>query len=169
MGMVAIFRRLADEDIATLLAEPELIEEYVDSEEPPDGFGPFANLDVDKAWHAIQFLLTGSAWEGEPPLNFIVAGGTPIGDVDLGYGPARAFSSAEVRGIAAALTQVTVDALQARFAPKALMTANIYPEIWDRPPEEDDVRGYVLENYDSLRQFLLDAAQEGEALLVFIS
>src|SRR5215207_2984929 len=26
--------------------------------------------DLEKAWHGIHFLLTGTAWEGDPPLSF---------------------------------------------------------------------------------------------------
>jgi hypothetical protein len=164
MGMIAMFRRLTEADLSRLREEPELVADYL-GEDEPDGFGPFADLDVDKAWHAIHFLLTGSAWEGDPPLNFIVTGGVEMGE-DLGYGPARGLNSGEVRTLAAALKTIPADALLQRFDPAALTSAEIYPEIWDRPPEKDDPRGYVSEYYDQLRSFVLDAAFEGEALLV---
>jgi Domain of unknown function (DUF1877) len=169
MGMVAILRRLSDADVSRLQSEPTLIDDYVGSEDTPEGFGPFAELDIDKAWHGIHFLLTGSAWEGEPPLDFVVAGGTPIGDVDLGYGPARALSSTEVRTLAQALEAIPPAELHSRFAPEAMMNADIYPAIWDRPLDEDDTRGYLVEFYEALRDFVLEAAREREALLVFLS
>ena len=65
MSMIMMFRRLSDADLARLREEPELVAEYI-GEADLDGFGPFADLDIDKAWHAIHFLLTGTAWEGEP-------------------------------------------------------------------------------------------------------
>ena len=123
---------------------------------------------MDKAWHAIHFLLTGTAWGGDPPLNFIAAGGTEIGD-DLGYGPARGLTSAEVRTLASALKALPRDSLLQRFDPAALTAAEIYPDIWDRAPEEDDTRGYVAEYYEQLRSFILDAAAAGEALLISIT
>lgn len=169
MGMVAIFRRLSDADVARLLAEPNLIDDYVGNEDVPDGFGPFTELDIDKAWHGIHFLLTASAWEGDPPLNFVVSGGAPVGEVDLGYGPARVFSSAEVQTLAAALEPIEAPELQARFDPEAMMSADIYPAIWDRAPEDDDTSGYVVGYYESLREFVLEAAQAQQALLVFLS
>jgi hypothetical protein len=104
MGMTVMFRRLSGEDLSRLREEPGLVADYLQGEEP-EGFGPFADLDVDKAWHAIHFLLTGSAWEGDPPLNFIVIGGSDVGD-DLGYGPARGLSSDEVRNLAGALRAI---------------------------------------------------------------
>ncbi len=97
-----------------------------------DGEGDLG--DLDKSWHGIHYLLTGSADEGGAPLDFLVAGGTEVGDEDVGYGPARVFTSAQTRAIAAALAAVTDDELRARFAPEAMMRAEIYPEIWDRDP-----------------------------------
>jgi hypothetical protein len=167
MGMVATIRRLGDSDLARLRGEPELVADYL-AEEDPDGFGPFADLDLDKSWHAIHFLLTGTAWEGQPPLNFLATGGTEVGD-DLGYGPARCLASAEVRELAKALEALPSETLLKRFNPAAMTAAEIYPEIWDRPPEEDDTRGYVAEFYGDLRSFVLDAAVEGEGLLISVS
>jgi hypothetical protein len=78
---------------------------------------PADELDVDKAWQGLHFLFTGDAWSGEPPLDFIGSGGTEVGEADVGYGPARAFTSAEVREISAALDDITRDELAPRFEP----------------------------------------------------
>ena len=164
MSMIMMFRRLSDADLSRLREEPELVADYIGGDEP-EGFGPFTDLDVDKAWHAIHFLLTGTAWEGDPPLNFVAIGGTELGD-DLGYGPARSLTSDEVRNLAAALKDIPTATLLQRFDPEALESAEIYPDIWDRPEEEDDTRGYVSEYYEELRSFVLEAAAQGEALLL---
>jgi len=67
---------------------------------PPQGprdlsFAPdeLQRLDLDKAWGGLHFLLTGTAWEGEPPHSFLLDGDT-VGDIDVGYGPARVHRSA---------------------------------------------------------------------------
>ena len=164
MSMIMMFRRLSDVDLSRLREDQELVADYL-GEGELDGFGPCADLDVDKAWHAIHFLLTGTAWEGEPPLNFVVTGGTEVGD-DLGYGPARGLTSEEVQSVAAALKDISPDSLMQRFDPESLESAEIYPDIWDRAAEEDDSRGYITAYYDELRSFVLDAAAAGEALLV---
>ena len=169
MSMIGIFRRLTDNDLSQLLSNPTLVHDYLALEEPADGFGAFVEIDVDKAWHGTHFLLTGSAWGGDPPWNFIVAGGSTIGDEDVGYGPARGFTSTEVREIANALESLTPEQLSQRFDPKAMMDAEIYPEIWDRPPAEDDTRSYVIDYFDSLRDFVAGAAASGEAWLVYLA
>lgn len=167
MGMVGMFRRLSDADLGRLREQPELVQEYL-ADEPPAGFGPFAELDVDKAWHAIHFLLTGSAWEGEPPLNFVASGGAELGE-DLGYGPARALAGSEVRDLAAALERLPVDTLMQRFDAAALADAEIYPDIWARSEEEDDTRGWIAETYAELRTFVIAGAAKGEALLMIVT
>jgi hypothetical protein len=169
MSMIGNFRRLPDADLARLLAAPEEIADYLADEEPPEGFGSCANLDVDKAWHGIHFLLTGTPWAGDAPWNFIAAGGAEIGDVDVGYGPARGFTSSEVKEIARALASLPPEQLASRFDPKAMMAAEIYPTIWDRPPSEDDTLGYVREYYDTLRDFVAGAAAESEAMIVYLT
>jgi hypothetical protein len=117
MSMIGNFRMSSDAEIQSLLAEPETIQSllYPESGEPAQGV---CEMDVDKAWQAIHFLLCGHPWEGEHPLNFVVSGGTPVGDVDVGYGPARVFTSAEVVEIAEALQPITKDHLRAKFDSK---------------------------------------------------
>lgn len=43
------------------------------------GKGEGEGVDLDKAWHGLHYLLTGTAWEGEPPLNVLAAGGREVG------------------------------------------------------------------------------------------
>jgi hypothetical protein len=131
------------------------------------GEGVFS--DLGKAWHGIHFLVTGTADDGEPPLNFLVAGGTYVGHEDVGYGPARVFSAAESREIAAKLGGIDDDELRRRFAPEAMMAAKIYPEIWDRDPEDDDTLGYLMENVGTLREALATVTGNGHGLMVFLS
>lgn len=131
-----------------------------------DGEG--ASTDLDKAWHGIHYLLTGTAWEGSKPLDFIVSGGRAVGDIDVGYGPARVLSAAETRGAHDALLRLTDDELRGRFRPADMMTKEIYPQIWDSPPAEDDTLGYLLEHVQVLRDCLARAVEQRLGLLVYI-
>lgn len=123
-------------------------------------------IDLDKAWHGIHFLLTGTNWAGDPPMNFLLDGGTQVGDIDVGYGPARAFHAAEVAAIDKAIQSISEEDLRNRFAPDKMMKEGIYPEIWDRDPEEDDTLGYLLEYYSTLREFIHDAALRNVGVVI---
>jgi hypothetical protein len=126
-------------------------------------------LDLDKSWHGIHYLLTGTAWEGDPPLNFLVTGGREVGDDEVGQGPARTYTAAETREIAGALAAVGDPELRSRFAPDAMMRLEIYPEIWDRDPAEDDTLGYLLEYLGLLRTAVATVVERGHGLLVTIT
>jgi hypothetical protein len=139
---------------------------------PPDlqfAEGELARADLDKAWHGIHYLLTGTAWEGSPPLNFLVSGGREVGRIDVGYGPARVLTAAEVAKAHHALEGLTDEALRARFRPDAMMSLKIYPEIWDRAPDDDDTLGFLMDYVSTLRSFLREAVDGKRGLVISVS
>ena len=168
MSMTLTLVALRDEEIERVVAEPGLALDILlpEDDEPSD----IAAVDLDKAWHGIHYLLTGGAWNGEPPLNALVAGGEELVDRDeeWGYGPPRAFRSAETVTFGDALDALSNDELSSRFDPVDMLAKEIYPEIWDRDPEDDDTLAYLMENVDELRQFIRRAAAERQGLLIAI-
>lgn len=128
------------------------------------------DLDLDKAWHGLHYLLTGTAWEGEFPASFLVSGGMPLGEEDVGYGPARAFAPEEVRAIADFLDGMDETALRARYVPAELAEAEIYPDvIWTRDEEAETNWEYLLDAFTRSRAFVREAADRGLALLAFLN
>ena len=125
--------------------------------------------DLDKAWHGIHFLLTGRDEGGDIPAGFLLAGGQQVGSDDVGYGPARVLSAADTRAVAAHLERCTDADLRARFDPERMMALDIYPGIWDRDPDEDDVCGYLLEYWATLRRVVGGAARRGHGLLITLT
>lgn len=124
---------------------------------------------LDKTWHGIHFLLTGSAWEGDEPLNFLVAWGEEVEGMDSGYGPERVFTSAEVKQIDAALSGISKEEFERRFDPVKMMEEQIYPTIWDRPKEEDDTLGYISEYFVELKQYIHNIAEKNMGMIVGLS
>jgi hypothetical protein len=193
MGIACGFIRLSDSSIATLLEEPRRIHAFMghDEEPAPSGGGFFARLfgrpapppsgpltgkplaarqddgesDVDKAWNAIHYLLTGAVDEADHPLAFLVNGGTPVGKEDVGYGPARVFTSAELSLINKLLEPFDRETLHARYQPREMDRAGVYPKIWARDGE--DGFDYIFTNFDSMRTFFSQAEQRQLGMLVF--
>ena len=147
-------------------AKPAEVSTDVPELSKADGEG--VETDLDKAWHGIHYLLTGTAWEGSEPLNFLIVGGKEVGNVDVGYGPARVFDSNAVKKIAAALDTLDGDTLRERFNPDEMMSLEIYPDIWDRDPEDDDTLGYCIDFYEDLRRFLSKAAGKSMGIALYI-
>lgn len=140
---------------------------------PLPDYSPSGNeniqYDVDKAWHGIHFMLTGSARGGDEPLNFIVAGGQEVSGCDIGYGPGRLFTSEQVKQIDAALQVISKEEFESRFDSETMMKEDIYPTIWDRPKEEDDTLGYISKYFDGLKQYIHRACEQEMGLVVGLS
>src|SRR5579859_1183536 len=102
MAMIGNLRPASDAQIARLLANPEEITRFLYGSDVPSN----DRVVLNKAWHAIHFVLTGSRLGGSAPLNFLVDEGTPVGAVDVGYGPARVLTSDQVRQLADALAAI---------------------------------------------------------------
>jgi Domain of unknown function (DUF1877) len=122
-------------------------------------------IDIDKAWHGIHFVLTGSQYGGEEPLVNVVMGGVPIGEEDVGMGPARGLTIAEVIAVADALQSIDEAEFRKRFDLEALAANDIYPQVWTG---EDDLE-YLASHFSTLRETFLKAAREGKAMIVFIN
>jgi hypothetical protein len=158
--MIGNFAAASDVDIARLRAEPNAIRDFLYQEERQA-------IDVNKAWQAIHFLLVGEPYGGALPLGFILGDcGAVIGDVDVGYGPARAFVSDEVRAIAHALRELDGAALMARWNAEAVRGADIYGVDPDNVAEEAQ---YVSGHFDALKGFLEKLAAEGSGLIVYLN
>jgi len=123
-------------------------------------------VDLDKGWHALHFLFTGTAWEGEFPAAFLVFGGTQVGEVDVGYGPARHFDAAATAQIDDYLQSLDETELQGRLDPEEMTDLEIYPEIWDDENIEEEWE-YVRQHFRQLKEFVHETTATGKALLVY--
>src|SRR5439155_16744742 len=94
---------------------------------------------------------------------FLIHGGEMI---DLDMSSARVFWPQQVEQIDAALSEVTTDELRRRFNSQLMMKEEIYPEIWDRNPKEDDTLGWLVSYFEQLKKFASAARSEARCLVV---
>jgi hypothetical protein len=159
MSMIGNFLALEQTRLDELRENPENIASFLHEEHATD------IIDVDKAWHGIHFVLTGTQYGGEQPLANVVFGAEPISEEEVGYSPALGTSSDHVKSIAEALGQLTENDFRARFDAAALEAADIYPQIWD---EGDEALDYLASYFVELKAFYASAAQDGKAVITFI-
>jgi hypothetical protein len=132
---------------------------------PDDG----SELDLDKAWHGLHFILTGTASDGEPPGGFLVHGGQEIGDEDDDSRP-RLLDPTEVRQFSDFLASLSDDEITRRYDAERMTALEIYPEaMWKRDagsqhPPIDYLRGA----FHDLRTFVATAAERGDGVVVAI-
>src|SRR5262245_51363223 len=91
---------------------------------------PGERCDIHKAWHAIHYVLTGSADGGEPRDCFLRDGVTargPPGDDDDGYGPPRLLRPDQVRAFNEVLQPISrLSLLRERFDHAGMISAGVY-------------------------------------------
>jgi Domain of unknown function (DUF1877) len=162
MAMIGNLRPASDAEIERLLANPAEITRFLYGADANDA----ERVVLNKAWHAIHFVLNGSRLDGNEPLNFLVSEGTPVGEVDVGYGPARVLTSDQVRQIAAALAPIGPDEVARRVDLGRLDREAIYPGNWQRNGYGVD---YVVSNYRDMRDFMTRLAQQGRGLVLYIN
>lgn len=105
VSMVLVGRRLSGVELQGVLDDPTMVGRLLYGDiDDEDAQMPEPDLDIDKAWHGIHYLLTGSAWEIGEGAGAAVLGGDTIGE----DGPARLLSSDTVRAVAAGLEGVEV-------------------------------------------------------------
>jgi hypothetical protein len=160
--MIGNLRPASDAEIERLLASPGEITRFLYGSESASR----ERLALDRAWHAIHFTLTGSRLGGPEPLNFLVSEGTPIGEVDVGYGPARAMTSHQVRDLAEALRSIEPEDLATRVDGRVLDEAAIYPGGWQRNGAAVD---YVMSNYRAMRELIVRLADDGLGLILYVN
>jgi hypothetical protein len=118
-------------------------------------------LSLEKSWHTLHYLLTGSAVEARPPLGNAILGGEEIGP-DAGYGPARFLDASEVHEVAAALAKVSREELSRRFDLKAMTAAQVYA------CNDSNDLALALDYFDQLVSYYQDAASRDNAMLLYI-
>jgi hypothetical protein len=186
MGMVYVLRRATPDQLALLRKRPQLIERFL-FDEPRETaveatglmdrlrsvfkFSPNVEpiggpreegdeIDLDKSWHLMHFLLAGSAEGTGAPTSFLLEDWPAVGDVDIGWGKAWAIEAEAVRRFNGALRDVDDDALCARYDTEKMKAADVY--LADSfEGDEAEACNYVLEYLSVLRTFVAEAAQQG--------
>jgi len=171
MSMIGNFRQISPSQLANIKDDPSLVEvvlfpdpDHVASEGRGDCKWS-EEIDIDKAWHGIHFLLTGSAGETESALGAVIMGGEGVGD-DLGYGPARYLTPERVKELARALAEVKPEDLVKNFDPEKMTDQQVYPLIWD---EGDEALEYLLHHFHKLKDYYNDAAAKGNGMLLYMT
>lgn len=105
---------------------------------------------LEKAWSAIQFILTGTAYEGDLPAAFLLHGGELLlqPDDELDSVP-RWISTTTVQPISAALEAIGDDELLRRCDVAAMVAADVYSVSTDY---EEDLMEELRTCFPELKQ-----------------
>ena len=118
-------------------------------------------MDMDKTWHGLHFLLSGSADPVHGAAGFLLNGEEveEVGDADV-----YIHTAAEVAEFSKLLTATTARDLLDRYDSRQMKALELYPKLdWDQGDFD-----YLLEYYNRLRPFVQCHADLGNELMVII-
>jgi hypothetical protein len=200
MGMTCTLRRASDADVRQLVASPADAELFLYGPPPvvrrvrPGGVlglilrflpirieevDPSAPLppppgddvlDLEKSWHGLHFLFTGTARETELPTGFLISGGLDLEAEDDDSVP-RLLNADQVREIDLFLQSLSRDELAHRYDGRRMTELEVYPDvIWMRDTDrEHPGLDHLLDAFDDLRAFIAAARERGEAVVVHVA
>lgn len=167
MSMIGILLRVTADQLEAFRKDSSLLEKYLDPDEATDGIN---ELNLDKTWDAINFLLTGHGIvtidKAEPPLSRVIFSGQFIDEnQDMGYGPAQYLSPDQVKDVNRELLKISSDDLRKKYDAEKLNENEIYPQAWS---DDEGELNYLTENFEELKSFYSDADKGGQAIITYI-
>jgi hypothetical protein len=174
--MVWIARLVDDQEEARLRADPDELGDFIAGEDldwsaaPPQPNGshnPDRPFDVDKQWHAIHYLLTGSPDPVAGPLGIIMGEFEDVGEAQ-GYAPAWFISPEAIKASHEALQALRDEELRERYDPAAMVRDQVYlAEALAK--EGDEGLGFLLEDLQRLRAFVRAGAERSQGAFAFVT
>lgn len=157
MALVLKVREASENELQALASSDQNVDLFLDPER--------SNLDLDKAWHAIHFLLSGNAFEADGPSGYLMMGGRPLGQVHHDYGPARALSPEEVKALYSVMQSMSDQDLQRRYRVEKMK--EIYPGYWEPELNGEDFP-YLLHYFRTLKEYLSKLVEAHKGAVVFL-
>ncbi|GBF74283.1 hypothetical protein PA598K_02619 [Paenibacillus sp. 598K] len=159
MGMIGIYVAISEEE-ARQLADGQLLPDDMELYERDD------QLDIDKSWQAISFVLTGELAGGSPPLSYAVP---TIGELLLDYGDYGAFYllPAQLAEAAQALSEISEEEFHNLYVQHSPIEHQIYPVTEGEDPKE--LLDYLEHHFTALVAYYRRAAERGQGMLFYIA
>lgn len=160
------------------LTPVRIYENDEDAVPPPgaEGGAVRPNLDLDKAWEPLNFLLTGTAMEGDEPACYLARGGEELVGEDLddeqsGYSSIRALTPEQVAAFDRHLSSLTIDQLRRRFDVNRMVELRIYSTRRSEkaPTDGEETLGHLIEAFEDLRTFVRETAASGAGAIAYLT
>lgn len=166
MGMISFLLRVPQDELEGYLADSSTLEDFIQSEETD--FQDPIWCDLDKAWDAMLFVLTGNGIaESYHPLTKVLFSGQLVDEEqDLGYGPAHYLMPEQVVELNEELAKISIDEIRKRYSPEEMNAQDIYPGYWDQSEVAID---FVTDSFLALQKFYAEAAKDNHAVITFLT
>jgi hypothetical protein len=154
VGAIGLYARVTPEELDRALKDPEF-EQHL--EETLFDTKDHRVWNIDKTWDALSYLLI----MAKAPID-IIRGGTGISDYQwCNDGPARYFTTDQVKEMAAYLQATPWQHFASHYDPAAMTAAGIYG--WDAKSLD-----WLQAELEGLGKFFAETASAGDAIITII-
>lgn len=164
--MILNLIRVSQSDLDSYLLEPDNFEIKINKEET---YTTDCFLELDKAWDAVQFAITGSGianmGEKSPLSRTLFSEQFLDAEQDLGYGPAHYLTEHQVKETNIELQKLDLIQLKESIDLNEMVQENVYPGGWT----DDGAKDYLFDYLDDLLKFYQSASNNNEAILTYMT
>ncbi|MCC0673679.1 YfbM family protein [Clostridioides sp. ES-S-0145-01] len=162
MGMIGSYFRISEENILKLQQSTDNLEDFMFEDVQED-----SSINIDKAWHAIQFTLTGCPFGGDDANIFskLVLSGNTFMEIEGEFYP-MLITPNDVKKLSEAMNNLEEQEFRKKFSVSEMLENEIYPVMDDE--DEDEFFEYVWANLIELKKFMQVASNEGQAVIFCI-
>lgn len=118
------------------------------------------SIDLDKAWHGIHFLLTGTDEGGARPASSLLTGQ----EIDICSETILSLDSDEVKEFYEHIRNISSNELRLRYDQEIMAKLDIYPGYVD-----EERLDYFLSYYEILKDFIREVTSHNYALLLMLA
>ena len=153
--------RIPESQLDEGLAAPGLIKNLFQSDAIPED----RMWDPGPTYCLINFLLTGTCWEGAAPLGHTIFGAHTI-EALKADGSFRYLRATEAQDVWSALQPLSAETLWANFDLEAFQSRDPWPPGWT---DSDEDRDFFYRKFAELKSFYERATSAREAIVLHIS
>lgn len=138
--------------------DKSLIPEFLEEDE----------IDLDKSWHILHYLFTGSADGNTPPGCYLLEGGSYIDYTDIDYKSVYTYNPPQVKEFLEFVSQFNEQTIKQKFDIDDMNKQQIYIVDSSCLDDKEELLLYTLEYFEILKTFLNKAVKEEKGMIIFM-
>ena len=152
MGIIANYQYLSDRNLKEMkLFYNEAVDDIDDVKDRNDDIE--IQLDMDKMWDALHFVLTGVGKDEAIENNHLSEAVFGVNSIKNSQEYIAYTQKSKVKDIVPALEDFDIEKALENLSMSRLKKANIYPNIWDYEEDADKIREELRTYFQRLRDF----------------
>ena len=152
MGIIANYQYLSDRNLKEMkLFYNEAVEDIDDVKDGNDDIE--IQLDMDKMWDALHFVLTGVGKDEAIENNHLREAVFGVNSIKNSQEYIAYTQKSKVKDIVFALEDFYIEKALENLSMSRFKKANIYPNIWDYEEDADKIREELMTYFQRLRDF----------------